>query len=165
MPSRYQEGSPCGEPSVFAQLSALAKANEVAGRLRSSAWVLGADTVVAGGKKVFGKPATRAQAEAMLRSLAGREHVVVTGVAWVNARTGKTRVGSVSTRVSMRRLQPGELTAYLDSGEWRDKAGGYGIQGRAGAFVDRVDGCYFNVVGLPLSAVCAQWQKILAGKA
>jgi septum formation protein len=164
-PSRFAEGTPLGEPSVFAQLSALAKANEVAARVRQRAWVLGADTVVAVGKKVFGKPAGRAQAERMLLSLAGRDHTVVTGVAWVNAQTGDTRVSAVVTRVHMRRFLPGELAAYLASGEWRDKAGAYGIQGRAGAFVDSVAGCYFNVVGLPLSTVCAQWQKILAGKA
>ena len=165
VPSRFREGFPQGNPEVFARRSALAKANEVAGRVRTPGWVLGADTVVALGDQVFGKPAGRAQAGRMLRQLAGREHTVVTGVAWVNTQTRQTRVGAVRTKVRLRRLAPGELAAYLDSGEWRDKAGAYGIQGRAGVFVDRVAGCYFNVVGLPISAVCVQWQKILAGAA
>ena len=165
IPSRFAEGVPHGDPAVFARRSALAKANEVAGRVRPPAWVLGADTVVVLGAEVFSKPAGRTQAGRMLRRLAGREHTVVTGVAWVQAQTRRARVSSVATRVRLRRLLPGELKAYLDCGEWRDKAGAYGIQGRAGAFVDRVTGCYFNVVGLPLSAVCAQWQKCRAGKA
>jgi septum formation protein len=165
VPSRYREGKPHGEPGAFARQLALAKASEVAGRVRTPAWVLGADTVVALGEEVFGKPAGRAQARRMLLQLAGREHVVVTGVAWVNTQTRRTRVWAVRTRVRLRCLEPGELETYLASGEWRDKAGAYGIQGRAGAFVDRVQGCYFNVVGLPLSSVCAQWQKYLAGRA
>jgi septum formation protein len=165
MPSRYREGAPQGEPGVFAQLSALAKASEVAARVKTPAWVLGADTVVVLGKKIFGKPSGREQAGRMLRQLSGREHVVVTGVAWVNTRTHKTRVSAVRTKVRMRVLEPRELEAYLDSGEWRGKAGAYGIQGRAGAFVDNVNGCYFNVVGLPLSCVCAQWRKFSAGQA
>ncbi|NTV52774.1 MAG: septum formation protein Maf, partial [Candidatus Firestonebacteria bacterium] len=158
------EGLPHGAAAAFAQRAALAKANEVAARVRTPAWVLGADTVVALGSEVFGKPAGRAQAAAMLRRLIGREHTVVTGVAWVHALTRQTRVEAVRTRVRMRLLEPGELETYLDSGEWHDKAGAYGIQGRAGAFVERVSGCYFNVVGLPLSSVCTQWQKILAGR-
>jgi septum formation protein len=165
VPSRYTEGAAHGEPAAFARRSALGKALEVAGRVRPPAWVLGADTVVVLGSEVFGKPAGRAQAGRMLRRLAGREHTVVTGLAWVNARTRRARVSAVATRVRLRPFLPGELQAYLDSGEWRDKAGAYGIQGRAGAFVERVTGCYFNVVGLPLSRVRAQWQRCLESRA
>jgi septum formation protein len=158
--SKYDEGEPHGDPVLFAVKSALGKAREVAARIKTPAWVLGADTVVAVGKTIFGKPAQRSAAARMLQRLAQREHQVVTGVAWVHSVTGETITWAEHTRVRMRKLEPEELENYLKSGEWHDKAGAYGIQGRAGAFVTRVEGCYFNVVGLPLGRVCAQWIQL-----
>jgi septum formation protein len=134
----------------------------VARSLTYDAWVLGADTVVVLGATVFGKPKSAAEARRMLQSLAGQDHQVVTGVAWVNNRTGETHTWFESTRVHMRVPEKAEVAAYMTSGEWKDKAGAYGIQGRAGAFVTRVEGCYFNVVGLPLGRVCAQWNVLQA---
>jgi len=163
--SRYVEGRPSGDPVAFALRAATGKAAEVASRLRVPAWVLAADTLVVAGRCVFGKPSDRAEAAAMLKALAGREHRVLSGVVLQQAPTGKHLAWTETTAVRMRRIAPDELERYLDSGEWRDKAGAYGIQGRAGAFVTGIWGCYFNVVGLPLGAVCARLQRLglLAG--
>jgi septum formation protein len=159
-PSLYQEGRPQGRPGAYAKAAALGKAREVVSRTKSEAWVLGADTLVVSGNFVFGKPRNRAEAVSMLRRLSGRTHAVVTGTALVHAPTGKAISWVEKTKVTMRRIGGQELERYLVSGEWRDKAGAYGIQGRAGAWVVRVEGCYFNVVGLPLGAVCEQLQVL-----
>lgn len=158
--SHYAEGVPTGDPATFALRAAAGKAADVARRLRTPAWVLGADTVVALGRRVFGKPRNRAEAAAMLRALTGREHRVISGVVLRQAPAGKQVAWTETTRVRMRRLAAAELERYLDSGEWRDKAGAYGIQGRAGAFVTGVRGCYFNVVGLPLGGLCERLQGL-----
>jgi septum formation protein len=157
-PSRYHEGNPDGAPKAFARRTALAKADDVAGRLKQPAWVLGADTLVVQDGKNFGKPKDRAEARRMLTSLAGQEHTVVTGVALVHTRTRERIAWVEQTRVRMRHFLAGELNAYLKTEEWRDKAGAYGIQGGAGAFVTQVHGCYFNVVGLPLGKV-SEWLR------
>lgn len=159
-PSRWQEGRPHGDPGQFAEQAARCKAKDVAARLTRPAWVLAADTVVCLGRECFGKPANRVQARRMLRCLAGRRHRVVTGVVLLHSRDGRTRAWREETTVWMRPISPREEARYLASGEWRDKAGGYGIQGRAGAFIPRVEGCYANVVGLPLGAVCAALERL-----
>ena len=124
---------------------AAAKAEAVAA---DDAVVLAADTVVAVGRRILGKPASLAEAEAFLRLLSGRRHRVVTGVA---VRTPeRTRLRAVETAVRFKPLDRGEIAAYLASGEWRGKAGGYAIQGLAGTFVVKMVGSYTNVVGLPL---------------
>ena len=111
--------------------------------------VLAADTTVALGRRILGKPACAAEAAAFLVALAGRRHRVVTAVA---VRTpGRLWLREVTSRVAMKRLSDTELNAYLDSGEWQGKAGGYGIQGRAGAFVPWLSGSFTGVVGLPLA--------------
>ena len=113
------------------------------------AFVLGADTVVACGRRVLPKPADAAAARACLERLSGRRHVVYGGVALVSP-DGSTRSRLVQTTVTFKRLEPCEVAAYLDSGEWRGKAGGYAIQGRAAAYIRFIRGSYSNVVGLPL---------------
>jgi septum formation protein len=158
--SRYLEGAPSGDPAAFALRAARGKAADVAARLARPAWVLAADTLVVQGRRVFGKPRTRTEARSMLRALSGREHRVLTGVVLRRSSAGRGWAWVETTRVRMRRLAPRELESYLDTGEWRDKAGGYGIQERAGAFVTGIRGCYFNVVGLPLGAVCARLARI-----
>jgi septum formation protein len=158
--SGYREGTPAGDPVVFALRAARGKAADVARGLKVPAWVLGADTLVVLGRRVFGKPRHRAEAAAMLRALAGREHRVISGVVLREAPAGRTWAWTETTVVRMRHLGAGELERYLDSGEWRDKAGAYGIQGRAGAFVTGLRGCFFNVVGLPLGAVCARLSRL-----
>ena len=114
-----------------------------------AAAVLAADTAVVLDGAVLGKPEGAASAEQMLRALSGRSHVVLTGVVVIDA-DGHERSTVVSTTVTMRTLAPTEITAYVAGGEPLDKAGGYAIQGGAAAFVERVEGSWTNVVGLPL---------------
>jgi nucleoside triphosphate pyrophosphatase len=158
--SRYEEGKPKGDPESFALLSANGKAGEVSSRLRQLTWVLAADTLVVQGERVFGKPKSREQAKGMLRALSGKEHTVVTGVLLQHNNLGRKIAWVEKTKVRMRKISPLELEHYLKSNEWKDKAGAYGIQGRAGAFVTQVKGCYFNVVGLPLGSLCEKLAKI-----
>ncbi len=113
-------------------------------------WVVGADTLVVAGGRALGKPRDREDARAMLRLLSGRRHEVVTGVAIARMGGGETVSGVEVTRVSFRELEEADLEALVESGEAMDKAGAYGIQGLASLAVDRIEGDYFNVVGLPL---------------
>lgn len=115
------------------------------------ALVLAADTVVAAGRRILGKPADAAEAERFLRLLSGRAHMVITAVALRRGQVARRR--RVETRVRFRKLSDVEIAGYLASGEWRGKAGGYAIQGRAAAFVPAINGSHANVVGLPLVEV------------
>lgn len=135
-------------PAPHARRLALAKAQAVAAR-QPDAWVIGADTVVACGRRILGKAETEIQARDFLALLSGRRHRVYGGVCLV-APGSRTLVRVVQTAVSFKRLGPDEIDQYVAHGEWRDKAGGYAIQGRAAAFVRRLNGSYSNVVGLPL---------------
>ena len=132
----------------LAQLRALAKAEAVASR-RGSGTVIGADTVVELDGAPLGKPRDAADAARMLRALRGREHRVVTAVAFVDAATGESAVGHRASRVLMRAYGDGEIAAYAASGAPMDKAGAYGVQDAAFAPAAEVRGCYLNVVGLP----------------
>lgn len=111
--------------------------------------VLAADTSVVVDGRILGKPENTEDAGRMLRALSGREHEVVTGVALASARETHTRV--VRTRVRFRVLTAAQIAWYLETGEPLDKAGAYGLQGRAGWFVASIDGSYSNVIGLPLA--------------
>ncbi len=135
--------------AALAARLAEAKARCIAGQ-RPGAFVLAADTVVAMGRRILPKAEDRATAEACLARLSGRRHRVVTGVSLVapDGRIGRRRV--VST-VTFKRLAPREVVWYLDTGDWRGKAGGYAIQGPAEVFVRALSGSYSNVVGLPLA--------------
>ncbi|HDR00549.1 MAG TPA: septum formation protein Maf, partial [candidate division WOR-3 bacterium] len=120
-----------------------------------SGLVIGVDTIVVLGRSVLGKPAERDEARRMLLRLSGRSHRVISGLAVHDTGTGRTRTASEESRVTFRPLTRDEIERYLDTGEPFDKAGAYGIQGRAGAFVSRLEGGYPNVVGLPLSRLMA----------
>jgi septum formation protein len=134
-------------PSRLALRLAVTKAEAVAAR-SPDAVVLAADTVVAVGRRLLEKAADEAEATRFLKLLSGRNHRVFTGVAV--AAGGQTRRRVVDTRVSFKVLSDAEIAAYVASGEWRGKAGAYGVQGRAGAFVTRLVGSYPAVMGLPL---------------
>ncbi len=138
-------------PSSLAMALARAKALHVAAR-HPGARVLGADTLVVLDDNLLGKPADAAEAREMLARLSGRSHEVLTGVALVHS-DGRCAAGFESTVVTFARWPAAAVDAYVASGDPYDKAGGYGIQGPAGAFVTRIDGCFFNVVGLPLARV------------
>lgn len=113
------------------------------------AYVLAADTVVALGRRVMGKPADEVQARRWLGLLSGRAHQVLTGVAVV-APDGRIAARLGEARLKFKRLTAAEIDAYIAGGDWRDKAGAYGVQGRAGGFVTTLQGSYTAVVGLPL---------------
>jgi septum formation protein len=131
---------------------AIRLAAEKAARVAASepdAFVLAADTVVAVGRRVLPKVADEAEGRRCLELLSGRAHRVLTGVA-VEAPGGRRAARLVESRVHFKRLTPEEISHYLESGEGRGKAGGYAVQGRAGAFVTSLQGSYSGVVGLPL---------------
>lgn len=140
-------------PREFALRAAEDKARAVADRA-AGCFVLAADTVVACGRRILPKAATRDEAARCLALLSGRRHRVLGGVC-VLAPDGRRARRLVTTLVRMKRLSQPELALYLDSGEWQGKAGGYAIQGLAGAFVPAINGSYTNVVGLPLCEALA----------
>ena len=138
-------------PQAQALRIAEAKASDVAARPDAlEAYVLAADTVVACGRRILGKAGDAPAAERCLRLLSGRRHRVYTGIAVV-APDRRRAVRVVMTMVRFKRLSEPEIAAYLACGEWRGKAGGYAIQGRAEAFVPAINGSFSNVVGLPLA--------------
>ena len=141
--------APGEPPDDYARRLASAKA-EAAWEDRDEI-VLGADTIVVLDQSVLEKPRDAADARAMLHRLAGREHTVITGICLRHP--SGAEVDSSATRVRFTPLTNAEIDAYVATGEPMDKAGAYAIQGLASKFVERVDGCYFNVIGLPLSQV------------
>jgi septum formation protein len=141
------------QPMPHARRLAREKAEAVWAR-HPGAFVLAADTVVACGRRILPKPSDAAEAEACLRRLSGGRHRVH-GAFCVLAPDGRGCERLVTTVVKFRRLSDAEIESYLASGEWRGKAGGYAIQGRAAAFVPWINGSYPNVVGLPLCEVAA----------
>ncbi|KYH31838.1 Maf family protein [Neomoorella mulderi] len=139
-------------PAARVEALALAKARAVAGTCKEGL-VIGADTIVVCQGQVLGKPASPAEAAAMLAFLSGRTHTVYTGVAVVRAPGGEEKFTHASTEVTFRQLAPAVISAYVATGEPLDKAGAYGIQERGALLVERINGDYFNVVGLPLVKV------------
>ena len=165
IPSHIAEDFPDrpSEPGELVQQLALIKAQQVvrqvldraeaqaAAKSPDKAWVIGTDTVVVLKGRILEKPRDPAEAAKMLSGLSGREHRVLTGLAVCEAPGNRSQVTCTETRVRFRELTATEIKAYLASGEPYDKAGAYGIQGKGAAFVAGITGCYFNVVGLPLS--------------
>ena len=141
---------PNESPTDYVRRLALEKASAIAA-LHPNATVLGADTTVVFEGEVMNKPTSLADAERMLQTLSNKTHRVHTGLAVVTAASTRTHVET--THVIFREITPTELTTYLASGDALDKAGAYGIQGYAARWIPRIEGDYFNVVGLPLSAV------------
>ncbi|MDQ7822433.1 MAG: Maf family protein [Candidatus Eremiobacteraeota bacterium] len=137
-------------PKEIAKTNALLKARKVSPMVNGDAVIVGADTIVVLQGELLGKPRSCREACQMLTRLSGKTHKVITGVAVLNTHTGKEVLGSEETDVTFRRLSAKEIEGYVASGEPLDKAGAYGIQGKGALLVQRVKGCYFNVVGLPL---------------
>jgi len=153
-PSSVEEVPAPGEtPEAFARRAAHDKALVVAASQAPDVLVLGADTVVVANHEILGKPVGPEDATRMLRLLSGVTHRVITGVCLVRAPNHVEALTHESTFVTFRPLDEDEIQSCLASGEPFDKAGAYGIQGLASKFVTRVEGCYFNVVGLPLALV------------
>jgi septum formation protein len=149
VPSDASEDTPEGrwDRSLAARRIAHRKAATVA-RSHPEAIVIGADTLVCLAGAVLGKPEDEEDAKRMLRALSGKTHKVITGVAACSP--SATLRGSETTLVTFRHVMEHEIREYVATGEPMDKAGAYGIQGKAGAFVAAVHGCYYNVVGLPV---------------
>jgi septum formation protein len=136
----------------------LARAKAEAAWERADEIVLGADTTVTIDDQVLEKPLDADDARAMLRLLSGREHTVITGICLVY--DGRTISDHSSTDVRFAVLNGAEIETYIHSGEAAGKAGAYAIQGLASKFVERIDGCYFNVMGLPVSLVYRHWKSL-----
>ena len=136
-------------PIDYARRLAVLKAREVGLRHRQG-YVIGADTIVVVRGRILGKPRNEEEARGMLRQLQGGWHEVVTAVCLFDAASRRTRSGWSRSRVHMRRLSPVELDWYVGTAEYRDKAGAYAIQGYGALLVDRLEGCFFNVVGFPV---------------
>jgi septum formation protein len=151
-PSRIEERFRTAEsPAQNAKRIALEKALAVRDSLKSGI-IVGADTIVVLRGKILNKPRDRKEAERMLRMLSGKTHRVYTGFALVDAKTGRRYAGVEKTAVTFRRLSADEIRRYVATGAPMDKAGAYGIQDDYGAvFVEKVEGCFYNVMGFPLS--------------
>ena len=147
-----EEALHTGIPEEDAPRAAMAKARAVAGLFKAGL-VLGADTMVVLDGAVFGKPVDREQAREFLSSLSGRTHTVYTGVAVVDICSGTEKSMLETTPVTFRELSAGEIEAYLDTPDPYDKAGAYGIQSGGRRFIQRIDGDFFNVMGLPVKSV------------
>jgi septum formation protein len=144
---RYEEVNPPeADPAALVCEHARGKAESVAGEADGRP-VLGVDTTVALGGRIYGKPADAGDAERMLEELSGRTHAVMSGLCLITP--GWEVVETATTLVTFRALTPRELGLYVATGEWEGRAGGYAIQGLGAALVERVEGDYLNVVGLP----------------
>ena len=158
-PSEVDEGFRKGEPpEQYVARLARRKAAK-AGERHKGRWVLAADTVVVIDGRTLGKPRDRQEAREMLGVLSGQEHGVITGFCLLRGDSGKSREGTVTTRVRFKSLSPREIEWYLDTGEPFDKAGAYAIQGKAAFMVKELRGSYTNVVGLPLTEVIEALQE------
>jgi septum formation protein len=147
-------------PQEIVQRLAEAKADLVAARAVGSSIIIAADTVVVIDKQILGKPRSTEEARHMLEMLSGRTHSVITGVSMVRLPEMERRQFVETTLVHFARLTPDDLSRYLATGEPFDKAGAYAIQGHAGRYIPRIEGCYFNVVGLPIARLVAALREL-----
>lgn len=157
VPARIEEVYRGEPPETFARRMSALKAAKVSSRHKGFV-VIGADTIVVLGRQVLGKPKDPASAVAMAKALSGRVHRVITGV--TVRKDAKEFTGAETTRVKFRPLRSEVISHYVESGEPMDKAGAYGIQGRGILLVDRIEGCYTNVVGLPLGLLSELLERL-----
>ena len=159
--SAIDETPMAGEPPAkLVQRLADAKAELVSARAVGPAIIIAADTEVVLDGHVMGKPRTSEDARQMLTKLSGRTHSVLTGVTLVRLPDAERRSFVETTHVHFAHIPDEEITKYLGTGEPFDKAGSYAIQGRAGRYVPRIEGCYFNIVGLPLARLCTELKEL-----
>lgn len=160
LPSEVDEGFQEGEPPEEYVVRLARRKATKAGERHKDRWVLAADTVVVIDGRILGKPGDRQEAKEMLGVLSDQEHRVITGFCLLRGDSGKSREGTVTTRVRFKRLSSREIEWYLDTGEPFDKAGAYAIQGKAAFMVKEIRGSYTNVVGLPLTEVIEALQEM-----
>ncbi len=152
-PNEEPDASAIGKsPGETAEAISLFKAERVA-TLVGNGVILAGDTVVARDGLFFGKPVDRADAHRILSSISGTTHEVITGVTLLDVTTNRRTIRHDVTAVTMRPLRGRELETYLDTGAWRGKAGAYGIQDKADAFIERYEGSFTNVVGFPMELI------------
>jgi septum formation protein len=142
-----------GDCKEYVKDISLGKAIKVSENLKEDSIVIACDTVVYYKSKIFGKPKDKEEAYSMLKSLSGNMHQVCSGITIINKALSTIKCEAVCTDVFFSNISDYEINKYLDSLEWVDKAGGYGIQGKASIFVEKIHGCYYNVVGLPLNCL------------
>ncbi len=149
IPSKFEENITDLPAPELAEYFACMKARDVASSVNGDALIIGADTVVFL-DEIMGKPKSRKDAADMLRKLSGKRHLVISGLSIINTVSGEMQTGHESTAVKMKELEDEEIEAYINTGEYADKAGAYAIQGKGSLFIEGIEGDYFNVVGLPL---------------
>lgn len=143
-----------GDCIEYVKKLSLGKAQTIANKVEFSSLVIGCDTIVYHKDRVLGKPKNEEEAFDMLMSISGDKHKVFSGISIIDTNTNKIVQDYVSTEVYFSKLSKEQIDKYIKSGEPMDKAGAYGIQGYGGIFVEKIHGCYYNVVGLPLSKLC-----------
>lgn len=151
--SNYEESDISFDGNCGDYVMALArgKAMDICSSVNKPSLIIGCDTVVYFNEKVLGKPKDNAEAFQMLSDLSGNTHEVYTGIAVINTETQEMITEYVCTEVKFSKLTEEQINKYIETEEPFDKAGAYGIQGRASLFVEKINGCYFNVVGLPVN--------------
>lgn len=145
-----ERSSTTENPASVAMSLALQKALEASGLFNNSL-IIAADTIVVLERSIMGKPKDHEEAYNMLKALSGRSHEVITGIAIIDSTKGSKVIDYEKTIVTFRNLEDDRIKSYIASGEVLDKAGAYGIQGKGALLVEKIEGCYFNVVGLPLT--------------
>lgn len=148
-PSDFEEKDTHLTPEELAMHNAIGKAQNVAHHYKN-ALIIGVDTVVAVGEHQLGKPKNKEDAKRILRLLSGTTHKVISAICIIDSKTKKNISGLETTLVTIDRLEESDIEAYINSGEGKDKAAGYAIQGLGALFIKKIDGDYFNVVGLPI---------------
>lgn len=140
-----------GDCIKYVKNLSLGKAQNVANKIESANIIIGCDTIVYHNKKVLGKPKNEEEANKMLTSLSGNSHFVYSGISIIDSESNSIVQDYVCTEVYFSKLSESQIHSYIKSGEPMDKAGAYGIQGYGGIFVEKINGCYYNVVGLPIN--------------
>lgn len=158
-PSNYEEDMSLKmDPLKLVEYLSLGKAKDVAKR-HKDAIIISADTIVALDGEIFGKPKTAERAKEMLQKFSGKAHAVLTGFTIIETDTNKQISKSVETKVYFKNLSEKEIDAYVATGEPLDKGGGYAIQGLAALFIEKIEGDYFNIVGLPIFPLIEELKK------
>lgn len=158
-PADVDERQLPGEPPEGYAVRVAADKAKAAAERAGEGVIIAADTIIVLEDRVLGKPSNAREAESMLRMLSGRMHHVITGLVVLDTCSKRMEARAADTKVWFRRLTDGEIISYVESGEPLDKAGAYGIQGLGALLVERIEGCYFNVVGLPLSILSEMLAK------
>jgi septum formation protein len=145
-------------PKKYAEILSLQKAKKVAEKFKD-AIIIGADSIVILKGEIIGKPSSLKNAKEILRKLSGQRHMVITGFTVLDSKINKSITNSVLSYVTFKKLSEEEINDYVKTGELMDKAGAYAIQEKAGVFIEKIEGDFFNVVGLPIFALCKILQE------